>query len=180
MQKFAPFLDPSELPSLGSRPRASRLPLFQLNGQLDEVFKNTQLAATTKDLIRSLLLLWHDHLDASHVICQSVENSDGSLVHAIMHRREGDFWNSKYWFNRVGEHSAFPRLADDVKALSSDVVPGLQAKLIRAGQWNPPAFVDLCERYAGKDDSPEYRWLQQVQRLETMAALNSFLEGGAQ
>jgi hypothetical protein len=32
-------------------------------------------------------------------------------VHAIMHRREPDPWNSKYWWRRVGAHPCFPELA---------------------------------------------------------------------
>jgi hypothetical protein len=29
-----------------------------------------------------------------------------SFWHAIMHRREGDFWNSKYWYARCRNHPA--------------------------------------------------------------------------
>src|SRR5689334_18276195 len=41
------------------------------------------------------LWLWHDYLDESHRICQALETETGALWHAIMHRREGDFSNSK-------------------------------------------------------------------------------------
>ena len=174
MQRFAPFLETSELPSLGSKPRASRLPAPQLNEQLDDVFASAALNPQSRELIRSVLLLWHDHLDASHVICQSIENSDGSLVHAMMHRREGDFWNSKYWFNRAGYHPAFAHLVEQIKSLQSSGLQGIAGQIVSGGKWNAAAFVDLCERYTGKEGSAEYRSLQQVQRLETIAVLNTF------
>src|SRR5690348_16418541 len=40
------------------------------------------------------LWLWHDWLDESHRISQSLSSATGSFWHAIMHRREGDFSNS--------------------------------------------------------------------------------------
>src|SRR5262245_19277607 len=48
--------------------------------------------------------LLHDFLDESHTISQSIDTPTGSYWHAIMHRREGDFSNAKYWFRRVGDH----------------------------------------------------------------------------
>src|SRR5256885_982720 len=41
------------------------------------------------------LWLWHDFLGESHKIAQSLATPSGSMWHAIMHRREGDFSNSK-------------------------------------------------------------------------------------
>src|SRR5208282_3154263 len=41
------------------------------------------------------LWLWHDGLDESHRISQGLSSPAGSFWHAIMHRREGDFSNSK-------------------------------------------------------------------------------------
>src|SRR5262245_42936202 len=46
--------------------------------------------------------LRHDWLDESHRISQRLDNPTGSLWHAIMHRREGDFSNSKYWYTQAG------------------------------------------------------------------------------
>ena len=48
--------------------------------------------------------LLHDELDQSHRISQDVDTPTGSFWHGIMHRREGDFSNSKYWFARIGRH----------------------------------------------------------------------------
>src|SRR5690348_9587161 len=48
------------------------------------------------------LWLRHGFLDESHTISQSLDNSSGSYWHGLMHRREGDFDNTKYWFRRVG------------------------------------------------------------------------------
>lgn len=46
------------------------------------------------------LWLLHDQLDRSHAISQQIETPLGSLWHAVMHRREGDYSNAKYWLAR--------------------------------------------------------------------------------
>lgn len=50
--------------------------------------------------------LYVDALERSHSISQGISNPTGSFWHAIMHRREGDFGNSKYWFRAAGSHPA--------------------------------------------------------------------------
>ena len=43
------------------------------------------------------LWLLHNFLDESHTISQGIHTPEGSFWHAIMHRREPDPMNSKYW-----------------------------------------------------------------------------------
>src|SRR5436305_15294769 len=57
------------------------------------------------------LWLWHDWLDQSHTISQAVGSATGSFWHAIMHRREADFSNSKYWYARCRNHPAIATLS---------------------------------------------------------------------
>ncbi|HWD39556.1 MAG TPA: hypothetical protein VG944_11955 [Fimbriimonas sp.] len=52
--------------------------------------------------LKAGLWLYVDDLDRSHRISQGIDTSLGSWWHGIMHRREGDFSNSKYWFRRAG------------------------------------------------------------------------------
>src|SRR6185295_8112209 len=54
--------------------------------------------------------LLHDCLDESHAISQGIDTTSSSFWHAIMHRREGDFSNAKYWFRHAGQHPAFDPL----------------------------------------------------------------------
>ena len=49
--------------------------------------------------------LWYDakgNWEAAHNIAQSQEGvHDYDLLHAYLHRKEGDDWNAKYWYNRT-------------------------------------------------------------------------------
>lgn len=56
------------------------------------------------------LWLYVDELDRSHTISQDLKDPTGSYWHGIMHRREGDFSNSHYWFHKAGKHPAMARL----------------------------------------------------------------------
>lgn len=170
-----------EPPGLGRQTRPSTLPLSRLNAALDQAFGETKLPPTSQKLIRALILLWHDHLDASHTLSQSIENPDGSLVHAIMHRREPDYWNSKYWWRRVGRHGCFPELARRVgEFLRAKGEHELAAKLVPRGEWDPFAFVDTCEAAAELPASDQrVQLLREIQRLESEAALAHFLGGEA-
>ncbi len=60
------------------------------------------------------LWLRFDVLDESHSISQQDEGDpDHDFWHAIMHRREPDAWNSKYWWRRVGSHPVHEAASGD-------------------------------------------------------------------
>ena len=92
--------------------------------------------------LRAAALLWHDRLDASHRVSQDLEDADGAYLHGLMHRREPDYDNAKYWFARVGPHPLTARLASAAKAL------GL--RLTRNGRWDHDGYVDaVAQAVAG-------------------------------
>lgn len=110
--------------------------------------------------IQSALHLWNDDLDRSHTISQEIHTPTGSYLHGIMHRREPDYENSKYWFRRVGEHPAFGLLLPNAKVLAGKHTADPFAKrLAVAPRWDPFAFVDACE-------SGETEFLQALQLRE--------------
>jgi len=102
-------------------------------------------AADLQPAVASALLLWNDDLDASHTLSQGLPDRFGSWLHGTMHRREGDFSNSKYWFRKVGTHAGFAqmsrRAAEVLAKAGGQQAPALAAL---AERWDPFAFVDLC------------------------------------
>ncbi len=110
---------------------------------VDQAFAHTQVV--DNDQARcclSAMWLLYDFLDDSHTISQAIHSAEGSFWHGIMHRREGDFSNAKYWFRKVGQHPVFEQIADD---------------------WNPFDFVDQCQAAtrSGGDAAVRCRELQQ-------------------
>ncbi len=159
---------------LGPAQRPGTAAVAELNKNLDEIFRAAKLPSRNEQLIRALILLWHDHLDASHVIAQDVEGADGAFVHGIMHRREPDFGNAAYWFRRVGKHPAFNEIA--TRAASLDGLksnPTLSSALLPSSEWDPFAFIHLCEKY-WRSSEPAKGVLQQVQAIETAVLLDHF------
>lgn len=56
------------------------------------------------------LWLYVDDLDRAHDLVQDLHSPTGSLLHAVMHRREGDFPNAVYWYRKAGNHPALAEI----------------------------------------------------------------------
>lgn len=163
-EELARFFQTPEPPELGPGPRSGVQPETKLDQALDKALQGLTLSADDQQLIRALVLLWHDHLEAAHVIAQGIENADGSYVHAIMHRREPDFSNAAYWFRRVGTHPVFDPLRKKVAELAEGKKESPLQNLVSGRAWDPYAFIKECERV--KPDSLPDSHLRQVQRIE--------------
>jgi len=98
------------------------------------------------------LWLLHDFLDESHQISQDLHTPAGSYWHALMHRREPDPANSKYWWRRVGTHPVFELLQS-------------HSPEIGYSYRTPHEFVDFCESVRGTRSADE-DLARQVQLLE--------------
>lgn len=53
-------------------------------------------------LLQALLLDAAGDWDSAHQIAQNDYSSDGSFVHAYLHRVEGDLGNASYWYSNAG------------------------------------------------------------------------------
>jgi hypothetical protein len=114
-----------------------------------------RLSAATAELppvCAAGLWLRFDFLDESHAISQDLDTADAHFWHAIMHRREPDASNSKYWWRRVGPHPVLKQLRE-------------QAPQVGYAFTTPEAFVDFCEKVRGAG-SAEEEVAKRVQQLE--------------
>ena len=127
--------------------------------------------------------LWqlHDFLEESHQCSQGIEGRGvhraGDYWHAIMHRREPDYSNSKYWFRRVGRHPVFPSLCDRAAEIL-ELVPSARSRewverLCGSGSWDPFAFVDLCAECAADESGDLALAARRIQFAEMLLLIVS-------
>ena len=166
-ESFAAVMNPARLVAIGpGEPDSQQLSSLQ-DLTIEKAFAGQPLRdANSAACCISAIWLWHDFLDQSHQISQAIETASGSFWHGIMHRREGDFSNAKYWFRKVGSHDLYTTLgaaAETIVAAQPDQQESLQ--LTDNGQWDPFQFVDLCQQ-ALETDSSKKSLCQQLTRLE--------------
>jgi len=112
------------------------------------------------------LWLWHDWLDQSHTISQSLHSATGSFWHAIMHRREGDFSNSKYWYARCTSHPVLAQMANNASQILHSLPADKAFLRLTSGGWNPNVFVDLVESVEHDEKNPKHAAAISLQQLE--------------
>jgi hypothetical protein len=166
---FAPLLAVDRRRALneGKRSVAERAALGPMSTKI--AFAHAGRTVADRDMaLCSIAGVWllHDELDESHTITQSIKSDSGSYWHAIMHRREGDFSNAKYWFRHVGEHPTFDALAVRVAELAAKHgQTAAMSRLAPQGAWQPFAFVDLCQQ-ALREGGPLAEFCLDVQQAE--------------
>lgn len=139
-EELRSILIQAPLPGLGGEPLCSATSA-NIQAWLDQQRLHHSLTAAG-------LWLLAGELDKSHAVSQRIETAEGSFWHGIMHRREGDFGNSKYWMKRVGKHPVLEELAARMPDYRSSV-----------------DFVDFCERVVTesgpeRDKAVEIQWTE--------------------
>lgn len=77
----------------------------------------------------ALQALWWDargDWERAHACAQEDEGRDGSWVHALLHRREGDLANAGYWYRRAGQPVARGPLEAEHAAILSALLAARQ------------------------------------------------------
>ncbi len=68
-------------------------------------FKSTLHQTSPPSEISPLLkALWFDargEWDKAHDVAQEVNTTEGSWIHAYLHRKEGDLGNAAYWYHKA-------------------------------------------------------------------------------
>jgi hypothetical protein len=108
-------------------------------------------------LLRGGLLYALDDLDGCHAFFQEAPGDLGGYWHAMMHRREGDFENARYWYRRAGRLPFFDALHHEVAAFSSDMA--------KQDTWSPYLLTLQCEqhRFGAEDERHELVRLQKAE-----------------
>jgi hypothetical protein len=132
---------------------------------LPNAAKPTELGSATL----AGLWLFHDWLDESHMISQGIHSATGSFWHAIMHRREGDFANSKYWYGRAVGHPALQTLAAQAGGVLNQAPADKSLLRVIASGWDPNALVDLVESLHVDEADVRYPLAVRLQQLEWKA-----------
>ncbi|MCO8123054.1 hypothetical protein NHH03_15005 [Stieleria sp. TO1_6] len=140
------------LPPLGEGSRHAPLVPLLTGGIGDHL---TGVAAGRQMECLSGFWLVAGDIHQSHSISQDLGSAEGSFLHGIMHRREGDFGNAKYWFRRVGGHPVLEQLPD-----------------LTAGVYeNASGFVDQCQSALQSDDADQIDRCTNAQWVEWQALM---------
>ena len=91
----------------------------------------TQFRATVADgmppegISLALQTLWWDakgDWNRAHQCAQQDEGKTGSIVHAYLHRKEGDMRNAGGWYSRAGREPATVSLEEEWQSLAGEML----------------------------------------------------------
>lgn len=85
--------------------------------QFKDSLKDTSPPASVSPLLKSL---WYDgkgDWDMAHEVAQEIHTTNGSWIHAYLHRKEGDVSNASYWYHMANKPVTSGSLDDEWETL---------------------------------------------------------------
>ena len=72
-------------------------------------------------LVQACNLALKGEWDASHRIAQDYSDPMSNWIHAVLHKIEGDVWNSNYWYARAAgrRHEDYASPEEELKAIAA-------------------------------------------------------------
>lgn len=58
----------------------------------------------------------------AHELIDSLSSREAAWIHAYLHRKEGDDWNARYWYNRANKPYFEGSLNDEWELLYAELV----------------------------------------------------------
>ena len=132
----------------------------------------SEFSHKAKACIKAGLLEWNDDIHASHDICQDIYSKTGSYWHGIMHRREPDYGNAKYWYYKFPGYPTF----DDLRAFALNLDDAGNQEIISFKQsieleWQAFDFIDLCSKAERSKDHELIKFCEAIQKEEIILLL---------
>ncbi|MCZ8518049.1 MULTISPECIES: hypothetical protein [Paenibacillus] len=132
--------------------------------------------------VLSGLYLFNESLDASHDLSQELHTAEGSLLHGIMHRMEGDYPNANYWFRLAGRHEVYGELGRSMQSYLQEQDLGLVGSAALRQQleslsgrtvYDPASFTAAVEQQVTRSrDERAEAILRRLQRMELCLLLD--------
>jgi hypothetical protein len=72
-----------------------------------------------------LQALWYDakgDWEKAHELIQDLPDQKAALLHAYLHRKEGDQWNAEYWYRKAGRNPVNGSLSDEFDAMLNELL----------------------------------------------------------
>jgi hypothetical protein len=92
---------------------------------LSEFKTSLQKSEPPRGINTLLQALWHDAKEdwhMAHNLAQEIETSEGSWIHAYLHRKEGDESNARYWYSRAGRKFPKSSLSEEWEEIASTLI----------------------------------------------------------
>lgn len=74
-------------------------------------------------LLQAVTLALAGDWDGSHVIAQDYSDVMANWIHAVLHKIEGDAWNSRYWYARTAgrQYEEYPDATQELRAIAQQL-----------------------------------------------------------
>jgi hypothetical protein len=96
-------MNPGHTPELPDFARHGNFSIMTALDLANSAYSDSSPPSGASAPIRALWFAKAGQWETAHDLCQEIDGSAGSWIHAYLHRVEGDHPNAAYWYSRAGK-----------------------------------------------------------------------------